>query len=237
MPDEMSENKARSLRGELYYAFSPEMAKERYRCHAAVERYNNAGDVSRRKRVELWRGISGDPTQLPPQTAGTTEDEDEAQFTHDPIIEPPFHCDYGTNILLGSGVYINFNCTILDTCRVSIGARTLFGPNVQLYSATHPLDPEVRRGTEGPEMGGQITVGEDCWIGGSVVVLPGITVGKGAVVGAGSVVTKDVAPYTIVAGNPARKLRDVPRGTKAEVTSGALAALERDQAREKSLRP
>lgn len=87
-------------------------------------------------------------------------------------------------------MFINFNCTILDTCLVTIGARTLFGPNVSLYSATHPLDPDVRNGTKGPETGKEIHIGEDCWIGGSVIVLPGVTIGNGAVVGAGSVVTK-----------------------------------------------
>ena len=127
-------------------------------------------------------------------------------------------------------MFINFNCTILDTCLVTIGARTLIASNVSLYSGTHPLDPDVRNGTRGPELGKEIHIEEDCWIGGNVTILPGVRIGKGSVVGAASVVTKDVPPYTIVAGNPARKIKDVPRNTKAEVTSGALAALERDEA-------
>lgn len=164
-------------------------------------------------------------------------------------MEPPVHIDYGTNVELGANVFVNFNCTIIDTCKVTIGARTLFAPNVSLYSGTHPLDPEVRNGTKGPELGGEIHIEEDCWLGGNVTVLPGVRIGKGSTVGAGSVVTKvclprtaqcvhgdganawqDVPPYSVVAGNPAKKLRDVPRGTKAEETSGALAALERDRA-------
>ena len=87
-------------------------------------------------------------------------------------------------------MYINFNCTILDTCLVTIGTRTLIGPNVCFFSASHHLDPEVRNGTAGPEYGKEIHVGEDCWIGGNVILLPGVRVGKGAAIGAGSVVTK-----------------------------------------------
>jgi acetyltransferase-like isoleucine patch superfamily enzyme len=108
----------------------------------------------------------------------------------EPWVQPPCHIDYGTHVELGQNVFINFNCTILDTCMVRIGARTLIGPNVSLYAATHPLDPLVRNGTQGPELGGEINIGDDCWIAGSVVILPGVTIGTGAVVGAGSVVTK-----------------------------------------------
>lgn len=91
---------------------------------------------------------------------------------------------------MGEGVFINFNCTIIDTCLVSIGARTLFAPNVSIYSGTHPLDPDVRQGTEGPESGKEVWIEEDCWIGGNVIILPGVRIGKGSTVGAGSVVTK-----------------------------------------------
>ena len=91
---------------------------------------------------------------------------------------------------VGEGVFINFNCTIIDTCLVSIGARTLFAPNVSIYSGTHPLDPDVRQGTEGPESGKEVWIEEDCWIGGNVIILPGVRIGKGSTVGAGSVVTK-----------------------------------------------
>lgn len=91
---------------------------------------------------------------------------------------------------LGAGVYVNSNFTAIDTCVISIGARTLLGPNVSLYSGTHPLDPALRNGTKGPETGQEIHIGEDCWLAGNVIVLPGVTIGKGATVGAGSVVTK-----------------------------------------------
>ena len=149
-------------------------------------------------------------------------------------MEPPIRIDYGPNVELGQNVFINFNATILDTCKVSIGARTLLASNVSLFSGTHPLDPDVRNGTKGPETGAEIHIEEDCWIGGNVTILPGVRVGKGSVVGAASVVTKDVPPYTVVAGNPARRIRDVPRNTKAEISSGALAALEQDEAAPKN---
>lgn len=144
-----------------------------------------------------------------------------------PWIEAPIRIDYGTNIKVGSNVFINFNCTILDTCQVTIGSRTLIGPNVSFFSGTHPLDPELRNGTNGPELGGTIAVGEDCWIAGNVTILPGITIGVGSTVGAGSVVTKvcctsflvlpyltfpqDVPPYHVVAGNPAKIIRKLER--------------------------
>jgi acetyltransferase-like isoleucine patch superfamily enzyme len=132
--------------------------------------------------------IVGDESPLPPPVP--TEDEDEALFAAEPWVEPPIRIDYGTNVRVGEGVFINFNCTIIDTCLVSIGARTLFAPNVSIYSGTHPLDPEVRNGTAGPELGKEVWIEEDCWIGGNVVILPGVRIGKGSTVGAGSVVTK-----------------------------------------------
>jgi acetyltransferase-like isoleucine patch superfamily enzyme len=132
--------------------------------------------------------IIADDSPLPPPAP--TEDEDEALFAAEPWVEPPIRIDYGTNVRVGEGVFINFNCTIIDTCLVSIGARTLFAPNVSIYSGTHPLDPEVRSGTTGPELGKEVWIEEDCWIGGNVVILPGVRIGKGSTVGAGSVVTK-----------------------------------------------
>ena len=132
--------------------------------------------------------IVQDKTPLPPPAA--TPEEDEAQLDSFPRVEPPVFVDYGTNVEVGENTFINFNCTILDTCMVRIGSRTLFGPNVSLYSATHPLDPALRNGTRGPELGKEITIGDDCWIGGNVTICPGVTLGRGVVIGAGSVVTK-----------------------------------------------
>lgn len=132
--------------------------------------------------------IIGDKTPLPPKAA--TEAEDDELFAEDPWVEPPFYADYGTNIELGQNVFVNFNAVFIDTCKITIGARTLLAPGVQLYSGRHPLDPEVRNGTKGPEDGAEIHIGEDCWLGGNVIVLPGVRIGRGSTVGAGSVVTK-----------------------------------------------
>lgn len=120
----------------------------------------------------------------------------------DAVIRPPFFCDYGTNISLGDGVFLNFNCVILDVVEVTIGDRTQIGPAVQIYTADHPRDAATRRA--GLEFGRPIRIGSDVWIGGGAIILPGVTIGDGALIGAGSVVTRDVADGAIVAGNPAR---------------------------------
>lgn len=169
----------------------------------------------------------GDKTPLPPKDPHATEEEDEALFDDEPWVEPPFRIDYGTNLSIGHNVFINFNCTVVDTCPVSIGARTLFGPNVSLYSGTHPLDPDLRNGTKGPELGKPITIEEDVWFGGNVTVCPGVTVGKGSTVGAGSVVTKDVAPYTVVAGNPAKFIKHATRNSTTAEERGHLLSIAR----------
>lgn len=134
------------------------------------------------------RSINRDTTPLPPVEADA--DDDAALLEQEPWIEGPLHMDYGTNARLGANVFINFNCTILDTCLVSIGARTVVGPNVSFFAGTHPLDPMIRNGTKGPEFGKEIHVGEDCWIGGNAIFLPGVRIGNGVTIGAGSVVTK-----------------------------------------------
>jgi maltose O-acetyltransferase len=120
----------------------------------------------------------------------------------DAVVRPPFFCDYGTNIRLGDGVFLNFNCVILDVVEVTIGDRTQIGPAVQIYAADHPRDAETRRA--GLEFGRPVKIGSDVWIGGGAIILPGVTIGDGAVIGAGSVVTRDVAAGMTVAGNPAR---------------------------------
>jgi maltose O-acetyltransferase len=125
-----------------------------------------------------------------------------AQVGKDAVIRPPFFCDYGYNIRLGDGVFLNFNCVILDVVEVAIGDRTQIGPAVQIYAADHPRDTETRRA--GLEFGRPVKVGSDVWIGGGAIILPGVTIGDGAVIAAGSVVTRDVAPGATVMGNPAR---------------------------------
>ncbi|OQE20534.1 hypothetical protein PENSTE_c013G05272 [Penicillium steckii] len=196
------------LRGDLFCAFTPDMVAARARCKYACNRFNNTSDeVPRRRLVELWRDIIDDKTPLPALLPDPIADE--IQFKNEPWIEAPIKVDYGFNVKLGAGVFVNFNCVFIDSCPITVGARTLFGPNVNLFAGTHPLDPALRNGTEGPEMGKPITIGEDCWIGGNVIVLPGVTIGKGVTIGAGSVVTKDVPAFHVAAGNPARIIRKI----------------------------
>ena len=175
--------------GELYIAFTPELTAARRRCHHACEIYNaTPTDSPRRKLVSLWRSIIQDPRPLPPELSDSAADE--AQLLADPWIEAPVRIDYGTNVHIGPNCFINFNAVFVDTCDITIGAGTLVGPNVSFYSGTHPLDPAVRNGMIGPELGWEIHVEEDVWIGGNVTICPGVTIGRGSTVGAGSVVTK-----------------------------------------------
>lgn len=120
------------------------------------------------------------------------------------FIQPPFFCDYGANIHLGTRVFFNFNCVVLDVCEVRIGDYTLFGPGVQILTPLHPLDPELRRKQE---LGKPIEIGSDVWIGGGAVVLAGVRIGSRAVIGAGSVVTRDIPEGAFAAGNPCRVIR------------------------------
>ena len=121
-------------------------------------------------------------------------------------IEPPFHCDYGYNIYSGTNVYFNVNCVVLDAAKVTIGDNVFFGPNVQIYTATHPVDASERLKIEFAK---PITIGNDCWIGGNSVILPGITIGNRCTIGAGSVVTKNIPNDSVAAGNPAKIIRSL----------------------------
>jgi maltose O-acetyltransferase len=118
------------------------------------------------------------------------------------VIRPPFFCDYGYNIHLGSGVFLNFNCVLLDVTEIEIGDQTQIGPAVQIYAADHPRSPEARRANL--ENGRPVRIGTNVWIGGGAIILPGVTIGDNAIIGAGSVVTRDVPPDATVVGNPAR---------------------------------
>lgn len=121
-------------------------------------------------------------------------------------MQPPFYCDYGFNIELGERVFFNFNCVVLDVCTVRIGDFTLFGPAVQVYTPLHPLNAELRRREE---YGKPIEIGSDVWIGGGAIILPGVRIGERAVIGAGSIVTRDVPAGTFAAGNPCRVIREI----------------------------
>jgi maltose O-acetyltransferase len=172
----MSE-KEKMIRGELYFAEDAVLVAERVAAEVLQRRYNESGDA---KVLRALLGIVGD---------GTT-------------VRGPFYCDYGYNIFLGSKVFLNFGCVLLDVCRIEIGDGTQIGPGVQIYAADHPRDAEVRK--HGLENGRPVVIGKNVWIGGGAILLPGVSVGDDAVIGAGSVVTHDVAAGSTVMGNPAR---------------------------------
>ncbi|MBN9417360.1 MAG: sugar O-acetyltransferase [Candidatus Eremiobacteraeota bacterium] len=172
--------KERMLAGQLYTADDPELQAELLNNQLWLTRYNQSHPKERDRLLREHLGSVGENVNL----------------------RAPFYCDYGYNIELGAGVFLNFNCVILDVVKVSIGAGTQIGPAVQIYTATHPLDPEQRR--QGLEFGKPVTIGRNVWIGGGAILNPGVTIGDDAVIGSGSVVTRDVAPGVTVMGNPAR---------------------------------
>jgi maltose O-acetyltransferase len=127
-------------------------------------------------------------------------------------LQPPFFCDYGSNIELGERVFFNFNCIVLDVCRVRIGDYSLFGPGVQILTPLHPLDAALRRKQE---YGRPIDIGADVWVGAGALILPGVTIGSGSVIGAGSVVTRNIPDNVFAAGNPCRVIRSITQEDRA----------------------
>ncbi|EGU46310.1 acetyltransferase [Vibrio ichthyoenteri ATCC 700023] len=181
----MKTEKQKMLAGEPYQAWDETLYAERIACRKTLQQLNNS-----LPDTEQWREAID---RLIPNAQGA-------------YIEPPFRCDYGENIVVGKNFFANFNCVVLDVAKVTIGDNVLFGPNIQLYTAGHPLDVKGRV-EEGIEFGLPITIGDNVWLGGSVVVCPGITIGENSVVGAGSVVTKDIPANVVAAGNPCRVIR------------------------------
>ena len=128
-------------------------------------------------------------------------------------IEPPFFCDYGFNIRLGESVYFNYNCIVLDVCEVRIGSYTMFGPAVQIYTALHPMNAELRRSVE---YGKPVQIGSDVWVGGGAIICPGVRIGSRTVIGASSVVTRDQPEGVFAAGNPCRVIREITENIEAD---------------------
>ena len=174
------------LAGELYDAEDPELSALRLRARELMHRLNTSSPAD----VELRR-----------QTLTALVGGHGERFW----VEPPFYCDYGVHLSVGDRVFVNFNCTFLDCARITVGSDVLFAPGVQIYAATHPLDWQTRR--RWLESARPVTVGSDVWVGGGATLLPGVTVGDRSVIGAGSVVTRDVPSDCVVAGNPARVIR------------------------------
>ncbi|KAJ5936643.1 acetyltransferase CysE/LacA/LpxA/NodL family [Penicillium verhagenii] len=196
------------LRGEWYHAGCDILQENRIRCRKACEAFNAATYGSRRQKVQLWRNIIEDTRPLPEELQDAKADE--ALFDEtDPYVDGPISIDHGLNFKVGKQSFLNFNLLVLDTCLITVGENVLFGPNVGLYGALHPMDPAKRRGLKGPEAGKEIHIEDDVWIGAGATILGGVTVGRGSTVGASSVVTKDVPPFHFVAGNPARIIRKI----------------------------
>ena len=184
----MASEKEKMLAGELYDASDPELVAARNRARELLRTYNGSGPDELRLRRDLLSKLLG--------ALG-----DEAW------IEPPFYCDYGANIFLGKKVYFNFNCVLLDVCRIDVGEYTMFGPAAQVYTATHPVDSRAR--SAGPEFGRPISIGSHVWVGGGAIICPGVKIGDRAIIAAGAVITKDVPEAVMVGGNPARVIMEV----------------------------
>lgn len=176
------------IAGQLYRCADAELVAARIHARQVVRAYNASDPAAEDERQALLTGLF-------------------ARFGEGAVLEAPFHCDYGWNISLGDGAYVNVNCVILDCAPVSIGALSLIGPGVQLCAATHPVDPAQREA--GQEYALPIVVGRNVWVGAGVVVGPGVTIGENSVVGAGSVVTRDVPAGVVAAGSPCRVLRQL----------------------------
>jgi maltose O-acetyltransferase len=175
------------IAGDLYDPLDPELVAARLRARQLCRDFNASAHEATEERRRLLLQLLG--------TGGETA-----------WIEPPFACDYGANIRLGNNVYLNFACVVLDVCPVIIGDFVKVGPAVQIYTASHPLEAAARRGDE---FGRPITIGEDAWIGGGAIVCPGVTIGPRTVVGAGSVVVRDIPADVFAAGNPCRVVRAI----------------------------
>ncbi|KAI1371996.1 hypothetical protein F4677DRAFT_276635 [Hypoxylon crocopeplum] len=203
--------KEEMLTGNQYYPFDEELVLERQRCSAACFRFNNSTNpnvgVSAAERSRLFREILNptEPIFMDPQLASSITNV--GSVGQEVVVEAPFNCDYGYNIAIGNNVFIGRNCTIIDPMEVIIGTNCYIGPNVSLFGGTLFTDPKKRKGSKSPHLGAPIYIDEDVWIGGGAIILLGLRIGKGATVAAGAVVTKDVPPFTVVAGNPARVTR------------------------------
>ena len=183
----MPSERQKMLAGEMYDPLDPELVVARARARDLCQALNVTREAQQdeRRRILLELFAAGGDTVW---------------------MQPPFFCDYGSNIELGERVFFNFNCVVLDVCRVRIGGFSLFGPAVQIYTPMHPLDAMRRRREE---YGQPVDIGSDVWVGGGAIILPGVRIGSRAVIGAGSVVTRDIPDGVFAAGNPCRVIREI----------------------------
>jgi maltose O-acetyltransferase len=186
----MKTEREKMLAGELYDALDSELLRLRERARDLCQDLNATRERDQENRRHILTellGRGGDSVWM----------------------QPPFYCDYGSNIHLGERVYFNFNCVVLDVCEVRIGDFTFFGPAVQIYTATHPMNAHLRRTQE---FGKPISIGSDVWVGGGAIICPGVTIGSKTVIGAGSVVTREIPDGVFAAGNPCRVIRPIAEG-------------------------
>jgi maltose O-acetyltransferase len=217
----MRTERDKMLAGELYDARDPALVTERHRVRELCQKLNASRDAEEDLRRDLCKQIfakGGDTVWM----------------------QPPFYCDYGSNIELGERVFFNFNCVVLDVCHIRIGDYTLFGPAVQVLTPMHPLDSALRREQE---YGKPVEIGSDVWVGAGALILPGVTIGSGTVIGAGSVVTRDVPAGVFAAGNPCRVIRPGGAGILSDALIGSAvypptaAAIYRRDGRSPGFRP
>jgi maltose O-acetyltransferase len=183
----MKTERQKMLAGELYDPLDPELLAGRERARDLCQALNATREAEHEQRRRILRELFG--------TGGETV-----------WMQPPFFCDYGSNIELGERVFFNFDCIVLDVCPVRIGSYSSFGPAVQIYTPLHPFNAELRRREE---FGKPVEIGSDVWVGGGAIILPGVRIGSRAVIGAGSVVTRDVPDDVFAAGNPCRVIREI----------------------------
>lgn len=180
--------KEKMLASNLYNPSDEELVKLRLNARILTEKFNKSSVTSLRERNDILK-----------QLFGSTGNKI--------YIEPTFNCDYGSNIHVGENFYANYNCVILDVCKVIIGKNCMIAPQVGIYTATHPIKASERY--LGLELGMPVTIGDDCWIGGNAIINPGVTLGNNVVVASGSVVTKSFGNNLIIGGNPARILKTI----------------------------
>lgn len=189
----MKTEKQKMLAGEAYLAWDKTLYEERIECRKKLMLLNNSIPDSPEWKLAI--------STLFPHAKGKA------------YIEPPFRCDYGTNIVVGNNFYANFNCTLLDVNTIEIGDNVLLAPNVQILTATHPLSVELRVEQE-VEFGLPVCIGDNVWIGAGAIICPGITIGNNSVIGAGAVVTKNVPANVVAAGNPCRVIKNIDNGER-----------------------
>jgi maltose O-acetyltransferase len=194
----MKSEKEKMLAGELYDPLDEQLCRERQRARDLCQALNATREDEKEERARLLAELLGRATDI--------------------WVQPPFFCDYGSNITVGEKVFFNFNCVVLDVMPVRIGSNVLFGPSVQIYTATHPIDAAERR--KWLESAKPVEIASDVWIGGAAIICPGVKIGARSVIGAGSVVTRDIPADVVAVGNPCRVIRHL--GTAAGFSEHAL---------------